>query len=161
VLLKTRINKGAYMRKSQMLEVAEIARKSFVQGKRQNSDTTYWHTVDSAPEWVKDMCQDAHDGMLPDDYRYEFIVESLDAIIDAEGDTDNVELEADCYTADLTAWLASRVSRTEYVDQAAEEFGSASKGIVAQLMQGQYLEKREVASSVISSLESVNLEDDE
>jgi hypothetical protein len=148
------------MRKSQMLEVAETARKYFVNSKRTNSDETYWHTKDDAPDWVNDMCQAAHDGMLPDDYRYSFIVEALDAIIDAEGDTDSADLEADCYTADLTAWLASRVSRTEYVDQAVEEFGADSVGIVSQLMQGQYLEKREVLTSVISSLESVDLESD-
>lgn len=95
-------------------ELATEARKHFETATRSNGET-FWKRKDSAPDWVGDLCMHAHEGMLPDDYRYEFIVDSLDLIKDEEDFEDQQPAHA---TADLTAWLASSNSRLEYCDNA-------------------------------------------
>ena len=75
---------------------------------------------EGSPEWMTDIARAAHDdsGILPDDYRYRFMEETLDQIAEW-GDFANVdeirealdEIEADVYTSDLTAWLGSMASR--------------------------------------------------
>lgn len=90
--------------------------------------------------------------MLPDDWRYEFIVDALDAIADHEDEDEARDsIEADIYTAELTGWLHSRVDRYEYCDNAAQEFG-ASDTLLGSLQLGQLMEKHEVFDSVLSSL---------
>ena len=98
--------------------------------------------------------------MLPDDWRYAFIQEALTALSEAD-DPDDVDLEADIYTADLTRWLGSRASRYQWCDEAQEE-GLLGEGasMVDRMQVGQYLEKREVLSLVRAHLES-ELEDQE
>jgi hypothetical protein len=143
---------------------AIVARSYFVQHERSEGDTI-WTLHDDRPEWVRDLCHAAHDagGMLPDDWRYQFIVEALDAI---EGHDDEGEardsIEADAYTSDLCRWLASRADRTGYVDDACEEWGDdAPAGIVDRIMMGQFMEKREVFDSVLASLSSMAEDADE
>lgn len=107
-----------------------------------------------APEWMTDLCREAHGEMMPDDHRYAFILEALDAL-GADDDTDgsDVYLEADVYTGELTAWLASRVDRFGYCDEAVEEFGMETfPGTVELLQMGQAREKNEVLDSVRGSL---------
>ena len=134
--------------------LAADARKHFEQITR--DEQTIWTRTDDAPEWVRDLCFAAHDAgdMLPDDWRYEFIVAALDALEDHDDEDDARDsIEADIYTHDLTTWLASRVDRTGYVDDACEEYGTdAPQGIVERLQVGQLAEKREVFESVLSSL---------
>jgi hypothetical protein len=38
--------------------------------------------ADGAPPWFTDVCRHAHGGMMPDDWRYEFIQDALSAIED-------------------------------------------------------------------------------
>lgn len=37
--------------------------------------------ADDAPQWFADLCREAHGGMLPDDWRYEFVRDALSAIL--------------------------------------------------------------------------------
>ncbi len=91
--------------------------------------------------------------MLPDDWRYEFIVEALSALSETD-DPDEIELEADVYTSDLTRWLNSRNSRLGYCDEAVREgLVSESADMSARLTGGQYMEKREVLALVREYLE--------
>jgi hypothetical protein len=46
--------------------------------------------------------------MLPDDWRYQFIEEALDAISE---DGEDAQLEPAIYTHELTGWLHSRADR--------------------------------------------------
>lgn len=127
--------------------------RSFMVAKTRNAESKFWSRADDAPDWVADMCRAAHGNMLPDDHRYAFIVEALDALSDAE-DADEVDLEADIYTHELTTWLASRADRSSYCDQYMEDFGTEFTNTIALLQGGQYMEKREVLDSVRSSLQS-------
>ncbi len=108
-------------------------------------------------KWVTDLCFVSHaDGaLLPDDWRYVFIVQALIAL-DEES-----ELEADIYTSDLCAWLASNVNRVGYVDEVRDEYRTAESGIVADLQAGQLAEKREVLDLVSAFLKDLADDDDQ
>ncbi len=140
-------------------KLASEALTYFVHSTRTNGGT-YWRCTQGTPEWVSDLCYAAHnDGQMgPDDWRYEFIQECLSAIVDETED----DLEADIYTHQLTAWLASRADRYCYVDDAVQEYGGEPGSIIDQLMLGQLQEKREVMSQIVYYLEQrqEELEDD-
>lgn len=108
---------------------------------------------DGAPEWVQDMVYEAHDGMLPDDYKYEFAQEAVDAIADAD-DVEDVRLEGDVYVSDLLAWLNTNVCRMAYCDEACEEYGlEAATDLETRMRVGQEAEKAEVLGIVLRCLE--------
>lgn len=130
-------------------KAAEIS-KMFVE-KTRDDGSKYWST-DSADEAIRDMCHDAHGEMLPDDWKYRFIVDALDLIAEAD-DVDDVTIEPDVYTADLTAWLASHNGRVDYLTRVLEEFGTTD-GIGAIAM-AQAFEREEVYFSVLSSIRAM------
>jgi hypothetical protein len=125
---------------------------------RTSNGAEYHRTKDGAPQWVKDMCWAAHEsgGMMPDDWRYGFIVEALGALEDNE-DPDEIAMEADIYTSELTDWLGSRADRYAFCDEAMEEFGMEWKdlenGTWTLLALGQRREKDEVLAAVRGFLE--------
>lgn len=140
--------------------LAESVRKSFVQDKREDG-TTFWKT--DSDERIQELCHEAHGDMMPDDWRYAFIVEALDALAECD-DVDEADVEADIYTHVLTAWIASRDDRYAYCDEAMSDMGIETfPGTIELLQLGQAAEKREVLDLVRSSLESYirALEDDE
>jgi hypothetical protein len=139
-------------------EKAKEFRSWFELGKRDDG-SEYWSVKDNCPfpELLRDMCREAHEDMMPDDTKYAFIVEALDALEDAD-EPEDVELEADIYTAQLTAWLASHLERVSYVDDAAD-VGVEDRGLSFLLMRGQYEEKNAVLRIVRTFIER-EVEDD-
>lgn len=132
-------------------DLVKEALKYFTQSTR-NDGTKFYHTKDDTPTWVDDMCQTAHGQVLPDDYKYSLIVESLQSIRD--GSEDDQYIEPDTYSMDRLEWLASDLRRTQYVDQAIEDFGlDSSIGIIELIGWGQLIEKQEIFNSVLSSLQ--------
>ena len=109
---------------------------------------------ENTPEWVRDLCHDAHGDMMPDDVRYGMIPDALSAL-EEYGDEDEARdsIEAPIYTSKLTDWLGSRADRTSYVDEARQEFEPSDMGIVGDLMRGWLMEAWEVFDSVQGSLE--------
>ena len=103
-------------------------------------------------KWQKDIIWKAHDDKLPDDYIYEFIQEALDLFADCTGDEEEAiyEIEADCYTSDLTKWLNSRNDRVYYLTEALEEF--EIKDGFQLLAVAQQREKQEVAQAVLQGI---------
>ena len=135
----------------------------FEVGKRDDGKT-FFYLKDGAPEELHKMVRKVHGDMLPDDYKYEYIVGALEAIADYDGDEDDIEeladdLEADCYDSDLLEWLNSHSIRTWYVDKAVEEMGHGG-GIMEDIAMGQVEEKREVFFTVLEDLRE-NLEEDD
>lgn len=104
---------------------------------------------------MNDLCRDAHGRMLPDDFKFEFIHDALQAIADHdETDEARDSLAPDTWTKSRLDWLASNLSRTEYVNQAVQDFGHPVNFDVAEVIgQGQLLEMQEVFDSVVNSLE--------
>lgn len=108
---------------------------------------------DDTPEWVSDLVYEAHGSLFPDDYVYQYVVESLEALAENDDEDEAREtIEADIYTGKLLEWLASHLSRQGYVDEAVEEFGYPGS-IVRAIQLGQYAEREEVFESVLSNLE--------
>src|SRR3990167_6138481 len=120
------------MSKSDDERVIELAEKNehfFVSKsrKKEGDDSEYTSLADDAPEWLRDIVHDAHESMLPDDWKHEFISDAFDAIAGGEpGDLDSPELEADIYNHDLLRWLSSNLNRISFVDEAIEEYGDVT-----------------------------------
>lgn len=108
-----------------------------------------WFVSCKAPEWISDMCRDAHGDFLPDDHRYAFIVEALRDLENGCGE--DFSPEADIFTHELLKWVASNLNRVGYVDEAIENYGPF-KTLVDSLQAAQYEERREVYQSVYASL---------
>jgi hypothetical protein len=115
-------------------------------------DSRYWRKKHECPEWIEEMVHAAHDDgdMLPDDYRYEYIVNALDLLADGV-DPAEPEIEADPYTHDLTEWMGSHSWRREYVNDAIKDLDI--KDINHAMMEGQVAEKTEIFHAVVRALE--------
>jgi hypothetical protein len=94
--------------------------------------------------------------MLPDDYRYKYIVDALNAFSEYDNADEAIdEVEADPYTKDLLDWLSSHSYRVAYADDAVKEIGySEDGGIMQAAALGQIAEKHEVYQSVLASLQA-------
>lgn len=100
------------------------------------------------------------DLMFPDDIRYEFVVDVLDALAEGDytdpGDASHewADATADTSYHDLAQWLASHSERSGFCDRAADDFGMlASDPLWSRISLGQYLERRLTFESVLSSLQ--------
>jgi hypothetical protein len=148
-----------------VVELAAQYLELFDQITRDNGDVVWvWKQNITIPQELVDLAQTAHDGMMPDDYKYEYIVDSLALISEAE-DNDYLyeldsNLEPDVYNRDLLIWLSSNLNRAEYIDAYVQEYcgGSISSSdfdFYSLIRNGQWLEKQEVFHSVLSSLQSI------
>ena len=92
--------------------------------------------------------------MAPDDWKYQFVLEAVVALSEAD-DPDDIQLEADVYNSELLQWLASHLERAGYVDEAVQEYGIGTKDfdLMSCIGLGQLREKEEVLSIVRSYLE--------
>jgi hypothetical protein len=115
--------------------------------------------VEGYPQELQDLCIKAHGDMMVDDYKYNYIVDSLSAIADSE--TDDLEeigyeLEPDIYNWHLLQWLSSNLNRAYYIDECIEELYSdipAKEFNTYKLIGlGQLAEKQEVFNLVLQSL---------
>jgi hypothetical protein len=93
----------------------------FTRDTRDNGET-FVKLTDDCPSWLHDAVRDAHDGELPNDWRYEtcrFIVSMFDDGYSADDDDAAMEIAeslVDVYNYDLARWLADDVSRSAYCD---------------------------------------------
>ncbi len=144
-------------------ELAAHANKYFIPKKR-DSGEKFWAMKSRHPVWVKEMVHAAHGDMMPDDYKYEFVVDTLDAI-EEETDPDEPNLESDIYYSGLNRWFASHVERAGYVDEAVADFGHSGDGVHGDIGFGQIREKEEVWGTVVQHLrdrlEAIELEEPE
>lgn len=108
---------------------------------------TFWVLADNRPDWLQDLVRFAHADMLPDDWRYAFIVEALDALADSE-DPDDITTDAD-----RLGWLSSRLDRCEFVDQARGERIGCDEPLIELIGWGLAHERRAVLDLVRSFLE--------
>jgi hypothetical protein len=110
---------------------------------------------DNVSEFTRELVYKAHAEMLPDDYKYSFVIEALELIADFNGEEylDIItEIEADIYTSGLTEWLNSNNSRVYYLTEALEEMDI--KDGFQLLSYAQIKEKIEVFYIVIDYLEN-------
>ena len=143
-------------------ELAEYANSFFttMQAQRGEKQKTINILVDRYPSWIYEMVYKAHEEMLPDDYKYEYIVETLDALSEGQDPEEGLnDLEADVYDSDLLEWLSSHGERQGFVNEAVEVYGhSKEMGIMGDIMMGQKSEKEQVWRIVVEALKE-RLED--
>src|SRR5690606_34958980 len=99
-------------------------------------------------DWVKDLVWTAHDRgeFLPEDFRYLFIVEALEALAE-NPEAPETMLEPSVYINELIKWLDARPGyRISFVDNAMSEFGWS--GLFKALQAGQLWEKEYVLDIV-------------
>lgn len=142
-----------------MTTIKKLAAKALAHmiEKTRDNGESFWCFDKDAPSWCSELAHHAHGDMMPDDWRYSFIVEALRAIDDCDSDDEDeirdslYEIEPDIYTGRLLAWLASSVKRLHYVDEYLEECGPTSL-IDGAISGGQMFEKHEVANLVFDFL---------
>jgi hypothetical protein len=131
----------------------------FKTGARTVSGTKYLYLADDAPERLKELVKAAHEDFMPDDYKYQFICEALDHIANSNENDDMAEIniESDIYTNELYSWLASHLSRAEYVNAILSDQGHCGHldNIATVLGDAQQREKQDVFNIVWSSLEDI------
>ena len=134
-------------------KLAEYAGKFFEL--RKLGEKEFWTIKNRHPVWIFDMVYKVHDNgkILPDDYKYQFIVNALNYISEGNDPEEPPQFEADPYTSDLVAWLASHRERLGMVDEAVENYGwDKERGIEGAIASGQVLEKEEVFNRVMDAL---------
>ena len=136
-------------------ELAKLARCAFTLETREDG-SEYWTHNRCAPEWIGELCNTAHGDMLPDDYRYKFIVHALDELEEVEDlDEAGHQWEFEPYLSRLAHWLGSHNHRFSYCDDWAEEIGFANIKDTYHLLAGGHLQERlEVLDLVRGSLEA-------
>jgi len=111
---------------------------------------------DDAPQWVIDMAKEVHGDMLPDDYKYAYIVDALEALAEAD-DVDNarsiIHDSVDIETYRLFHWVQSHTERLGRANDASDEF--VLDTIEGFLTAGQYIERDEVFTIVLDTLENL------
>lgn len=125
--------------------------------KKRADGSTFVCLKDNAPAWMKDIIRKAHGDSLPDDTIYEFIELVCSNLKDesVEATEDDLherlyEIEPDCYTSDLTAWLDRRNDHVYYLTKALEQFDG--KDGFQLLGIAQKLQIEEVGSLLINAL---------
>lgn len=121
----------------------------------------YWAVKDRAPEWVGNLVWAAHEEgkILPDDSRYLFIVEALEALAENPEEPEGL-LVPEIYNSQLLKWLeASPSYRAGRVGEAVSLFGW--DGLFEALQAGHLLEKEEVLAIVREFLENAIEEEEE
>ena len=138
--------------------LADTLAASFETRERQSGGT--FHALkDNAPEWVRDAVKEAHQDRFPCDWIYQqcdtIAGEIRQEIFHGDNDPhdigDYIEIEADIYTASLTAWLADHLDNLNYCNEWAQEFSTGKVELVAMISGGQWLAKREIADAIIQA----------
>lgn len=119
-------------------------------------DGYFYLRHDICPEWVENLVKAAHGDMFPDDYKYKFVVDALEALADSD-DTENAEEimrdGVDIYTSRLFHWVQSHTDRLATANAHGQEFESDT--VEGFLTGGQYMERDEVFSLVLYTLENL------
>jgi len=132
---------------------------SHTETKIRDSGEEFITLSEDAPDWAIDIVRAAHGEFLPDDWRYNFIAESCQTIIEYEDDLDSgrESLQPDVYNGELLKWLSSNLLRPSYVDEAVSEYSVTTKdfSIMQVIAWGQLKEKEEVFTQLFLALEQL------
>ena len=139
--------------------LAQIGVNSFTQkqcDKFRMPDEYFYILKDDAPEWLTQLVKEVHGEMFPDDYKYKFVVDALEALADAD-DIDTAEEimreGIELYTYKLIHWVQSHTDRLAMANEHGKEFEADT--IEAFLTGGQFNERWDVFSLVLSTLETL------
>ena len=126
--------------------------EEFFEYKARKDGQTYIVFSEDAPEELRELVRDAHNGELPNNLCYETARDVLYMFSNGENDRD---LEAAKSNKDLLDWISECPRRMYYVDKVMTEYHI--KELSDALSLGQLAHKREIFNSVKKSLESILL----
>lgn len=144
-------------------QIMQFFANQFETREREN-DETFVCLRDNAPAWCRDVCRESHSGMMPDDWRYSWISSAADTLADIDPDSWEEQTHeiadglVDVYNGRLLAWLASNLTRAEYVNDAVSNGlvdVSGDFDLYRAIMAGQYEEIRETLETLVSEIESI------
>ncbi len=143
---------------------AGTLRAAFTQDKRDDG-STFWCLTEQASQDgddLTDWLRDLHDGELPNDWRYETIVDICNALMDEDdlSNADPGELSVgiannltDIYNHSLCQWYADNASRVAYIDDAQSDGLIAPEAnTIDRLMCGQCIAIEQMAYKIIERL---------
>lgn len=104
--------------------------RAFSEQTRSDS-SQFFMLPESAPEWMMEAVRSAHDGELPNDWRFAMVRSIAYAIAECES-IDNAREDAmdladnlaTAYTGQLLNWYAEMPARLDYCDQYRQAFGA-------------------------------------
>lgn len=139
------------------MTIQDLANKMLEQfeTKGREGGGTFQTLKDAAPDWMTDVCREAHDDFLPDDFIYSVIVDSLEALTNYDDESEARDsLEPDIYNRDLLAWVSSNLHRAGYVNDAVSEgmVDLTSFDLFSALQAGQIQEKQVIFDGVVRAL---------
>lgn len=126
---------------------------------KERTNGTKFYYFKESNEKIQEFVRNIHGESMPDDFIYEQIHNALGFISELEKADDDefydrlLDVEADCYTSDLTAWLNSSVSRVYYLTEAISEFGSTDGFDL--LANAQLIEIREIYEKTFCELKKL------
>lgn len=126
---------------------------AYFKHRKRHDGSGYWTLEEGTPEWVIKLVFEAHDEgrILPDDFRYLFIVEALETIVE-DPEASDIMWEPDVYTSQLLSWLEAAPSyRMNLIDEEVSRVGWS--GLFNALQAGQRREKEKVLGLVRRFLE--------
>ena len=147
---------------------AGTLRAAFTQNKRDDG-ASFWCLTEQARQSVDDLTsfvRELHDDEMPNDWRYETIVDIctylMDLIepIDEQSDVSDIAFSAadsitSIYTSELCQWLSDNTGRLSYIDDAQEEGLIAAEADTFKRLQiGQFECIRSMAVRIIERLQS-------
>lgn len=117
---------------------------------------------DSAPQWLRDACYEAHFSDLPNDWIYDQIHDACRGIDDGYLTDDDslheyADSAADIYTSDLFAWAANlcQSSTFSYAEDALRDMGgSGDKDTAGRLGMIQYCAIEAIAATILHAYET-------
>ena len=137
-------------------------RSAFYEQQRDGDGSKYWSLTDEAETDCRDFVRELHDKEMPNDWRFETIVNIIDAIIEhSKGSNDYWDDQPMAIADSLTNisnwclldWYQRDVSRLSYVDEAREEgFISETCTTAQQLAIGQHQAIAQMAVEIIQKL---------
>lgn len=125
-----------------------------------------WHQkTPGNPKWIQDIIYKCHyEGMLPDDYVFEWVHDFCVDISDEDFDEEEYNIITDDYTHDLLKWLSSNLNRLGWVDEVYDEcYNTYAMNFDVALGMAQEREMRFVLETLVDGLRKVcdSDEDDE
>ncbi|BAQ94013.1 hypothetical protein [uncultured phage_MedDCM-OCT-S28-C3] len=143
---------------------AGTLRAAFTQDKRQDG-STFWCLTEQARQSVDDLTEwlhSLHDDELPNDWRYETIVDICNALVDEDdlSNADPGELSVgiannltDIYNHSLFQWYADIPSRVAYIEEGVlSGIVSSEANTIDRLMCGQCIAIEQMAYKIVERL---------
>jgi hypothetical protein len=145
-----------------IVALANELANSLIRKTRSNGEefTCFKDGLDSVAPWIQEAVCSLMD--FPNDTYYDLIarVASFISEQDEASDFDDIqdllyELEPDCYTSDLTAWLNASIDHVYYLGEVLKHNHGITDGC-ALLSQAQALQIEEVASGLLNLLNEIS-----